>query len=35
VFATEVDPRTGDLWIGGDFTKVGAKAVSRLAVFTS
>jgi hypothetical protein len=35
VFATEVDPRTGDLWTGGDFTKVGAKAVSRLAVFTS
>jgi hypothetical protein len=34
VFAMAVDPRTGDLWTGGDFTKVGTQSVTKLAVFS-
>jgi hypothetical protein len=33
VLSTVVDPVTHGLWTGGDFTKVGAKAVDHLAYF--
>ena len=33
VFSLQVDPGSGALWVGGDFTKVGSKSVSKLAVF--
>jgi hypothetical protein len=32
VFALQVDPGSGALWVGGDFTKVGSTSVSKLAV---
>lgn len=34
VFAAQVDPSTGNLWVGGDFTKIGAASVPHLAVFS-
>lgn len=33
VFALTLDPLSGDVWAGGDFTTVDGAAVSRLAVF--
>jgi hypothetical protein len=35
VIASAVDPATGSLWMAGDFTKVGTKAVDHLAHFDS
>jgi hypothetical protein len=35
VIASAVDPSTGSLWMAGDFTKVGTKAVDHLAHFAS
>lgn len=32
-FSSAVDPATGRLWMGGDFTQVNAKPVGHLAVF--
>lgn len=33
VFSSEIDPATGSLWLGGDFTQVNFKPVAHLAVF--
>jgi hypothetical protein len=33
IFGSAVDPSSKDLWVGGDFTTVNGKRVSRLAVF--
>jgi hypothetical protein len=35
VFAAAVDPATHALWMGGDFTKVGAKPINHLVRFAT